>query len=97
MRTRERENERQESEQKKDKGLKREPRLFLFVCWIPAFLAYYPTLWTYDANMQIPALRGMALLSLIQMLLLSGMFAYGIEKARGWSCGCLCRRSFFIR
>ena len=204
MRTRERENERQESEQKKDKGLKREPRLilfsvipgllggvllelgrilegggsvaqagmgnllrsliwgavlsallhvllsrtclkeicadggkeipvfrkkwflitwlFLFVCWIPAFLAYYPTLWTYDANMQIPALRGMAptthhpllhtlfletivqigsrpgnyetgmaLLSLIQMLLLSGMFAYGIEKARGWSCGRLCR------
>ena len=32
--------------------------LGIFLCWIPAFLAYYPTIWSYDVSAQVPALRG---------------------------------------
>ena len=90
----------------------------LFLSWVPAFLAYYPALWTYDVWAQVPAIRGiaptthqpllhtlyvetlvqigskpgnyevgMALLSLSQMLALSGMISYAIEFTRKWGLG----------
>ncbi len=91
--------------------------LAVFVCYIPAFLAYYPTIWAYDVYAQVPSISGMvpttlhpllhtlfidtivqighegdnyetgmALLSLIQMLIMSGIFSYAIEIAYTWGC-----------
>ena len=79
--------------------------------WVPTLLAYYPSIWSYDVNLQIPHFMhrnitswqpilhtvfletflligkkiknyefGMLLLSLIQMITMSGIFSYSIEK-----------------
>ena len=87
--------------------------IIIFICWIPILLAYYPTLWTYDVNSQVPHLIngkmtlqhpmlhtlfielflflgnkiknyefGMLLLSIVQMIIMSGIFSYGIEKIK---------------
>lgn len=100
--------------------------LGIFLCWIPAYLAYYPTIWSYDVGAQVPAIRGqaitshhpllhtlyletvvrigskpgsyelgMSLLSLSQMLGMSGMFSYGIEYTRRWGSGKWCRALLF--
>ncbi|MDO4752849.1 MAG: DUF6020 family protein [Candidatus Saccharibacteria bacterium] len=84
----------------------------IFALWLPVFLAYFPTIWTYDVESQFPAITeiqmsaqqpvlhtffmegifisgntifgsqeaGMALLSIVQMLITSAIFAYAIEK-----------------
>ncbi len=83
----------------------------IFILWIPVLLAYYPTLWAYDVQEQVPHIIGtnintnqpilhtlfielflilgkkinsyefgMLLLSLVQMLIMSCIFSYSIEK-----------------
>ncbi len=84
----------------------------IFACWFPVFLAYYPTIWSYDIWAQLPYTSGsyfdgthpvihtllielfmhigkflgsyeigMVMLSVLQMVTLSLIFSYCIEKA----------------
>ncbi len=87
--------------------------LIIFLLWVPILLAFYPSIWSYDAYRQIPHINntsvltfqpifhtlfieaflfvgkyisgfelGLLLLSIAQMLILSCIFAYCIEKMK---------------